>query len=85
MEDTRQGGGVWRALETGKLCKLVGKLIFEQTSEESKEALASCKTSSDTCPGRMVRLCSIGRVEGGRDRPGAQILAAHSEGAAGAG
>lgn len=35
-----QAGG-WRALETGKLCKLVGKLIFEQTSEESKEALAS--------------------------------------------
>lgn len=49
------------------------------------ETTAQGKTLSDTCPGRMVRLCGIGRVEGGRDRPGAQILAAHSEGAAGAG
>lgn len=46
---------------------------------------AQGKTSSDTCPGRMVRLCGIGRVEGGRGRPGAQILAAHREGTAGAG
>lgn len=49
------------------------------------ETAAQGKTSSDTCPGRMVRLCDIGRVEGGRDRPGAQILAAHSEGTAGTG
>lgn len=49
------------------------------------ETAAQGKTSSDTCPGRMVRLCGIGRVEGGRDRPSAQILAAHSEGTAGAG
>lgn len=63
-KNTRQAGGVWRALETGKLCKLVGKLMFEQASEESKEALASTslgkgspaetavqgKTSRDTFP-----------------------------------